>query len=179
MTHTAKIYGSGLYDLAMEDGLVDVLMEQLQQVRSLFRENPDYVKLLSEPSIPKAERIKLIDDAFGAQCERYLINFLKLLCEHGLVHEFAGCCEEYTQRYNADHNITEAVVYSAVDLTEAQTESLRAKLEAMSTKTVILTQKKDASVVAGLRVEIEGKQLDGTVKGRMSGLSRKLEEMTI
>ena len=41
MTHTAKIYGSGLYDLAMEDGLVDVLMEQLQQVRSLFRENPD------------------------------------------------------------------------------------------------------------------------------------------
>ena len=100
MTHTAKIYGSGLYDLAMEDGLVDVLMEQLQGVRSLFRENPDYVKLLSEPSIPKAERIKLIDDAFGVQCERYLINFLKLLCEHGLVQEFAGCCEEYTQRYN-------------------------------------------------------------------------------
>ena len=66
-----------------------------------------------------------------------------------------------------------------MDLTEAQTESLRAKLEAMSKKTVILTQKKDASVVAGLRVEIEGKQLDGTVKGRMSGLSRKLEEMTI
>ena len=95
------------------------------------------------------------------------------------MHEFAGCCEEYTQRYNADHNITEAVVYSAVDLTETQTESLRAKLEAMSKKTVILTQKKDASVVAGLRVEIEGKQLDGTVKGRMSGLSRKLEEMTI
>ena len=134
MTHTAKIYGSGLYELAMEDGLVDVLMEQLQQVRSLFRENPDYVKLLSEPSIPKAERIKLIDDAFGAQCERYLINFLKLLCEHGLVHEFAGCCEEYTQRYNADHNITEAVVYSAVDLTEAQTESLRAKLDSDAEK---------------------------------------------
>ena len=149
MTHTAKIYGSGLYDLAMEDGLVDVLMEQLQGVRSLFRENPDYVKLLSEPSIPKAERIKLIDDAFGAQCGRYLIN------------------------------ITEATVYSAVDLTAAQAESLKAKLEAMSKKTVILTQKKDASVVAGLRVEIEGKQLDGTVKGRMSGLSRKLEEMTI
>ena len=88
----------------------------------------------------KAERIKLIDDAFGAQCERYLINFLKLLCEHGLVQEFAGCCEEYTQRYNADHNITEATVYSAVDLTAAQAESLKAKLEGHEQKTVILTQ---------------------------------------
>ena len=179
MTQTAKIYGSGLYDLAMEDGLVDVLMQQLQEVRTLFRECPDYVKLLSEPSIPKAERVNLIDTAFGAQAERYLINFMKLLCEHNLMSEFSGCCDEFTRRYNVDHNITEAVVYSAVALTEAQAASLKQKLEAMSGKTVMLTQKQDASIVAGLRVEIDGKQLDGSVKGRLDGLSKKLDEMIV
>ncbi len=179
MTQTAKIYGSGLYDLAMEDGLVDVLMQQLQEVRTLFREYPDYVKLLGEPSIPKAERVKLIDTAFGADTERYLINFMKLLCEHNLMSEFAGCCDEFTRRYNVDHNITEATVYSAVSLTDSQTETLKKKLEAMSGKTVMLTQKTDASIVAGLRVEIDGKQLDGTVKGRMDGLSKKLDEMIV
>lgn len=179
MTQTAKIYGSGLYDLAMEDGLVDVLMQQLQEVRTLFRECPDYVKLLSEPSIPKAERVNLIDTAFGAQAERYLINFMKLLCEHNIMGEFSGCCDEYTRRYNVDHNITEATVYSAIALTDAQADSLKKKLEAMSGKTIMLTQKRDASVVAGLRVEIDGKQLDGTIKGRLDGLSKKLDEMIV
>ena len=46
MTQTAKIYGSGLYDLAMEDGLVDVLMQQLQEVRTLFRGVPGLCKAL-------------------------------------------------------------------------------------------------------------------------------------
>ena len=49
----------------------------------------------------------------------------------------------------------------------------------MSGKTVMLTQKTDASIVAGLRVEIDGKQLDGTIKGRMDGLSKKLDEMIV
>ena len=123
--------------------------------------------------------MNLIDTAFGAQAERYLINFMKLLCEHNIMGEFAGCCDEYTRRYNVDHNITEAIVYSAVALTEAQTESLKRKLEAMSGKTIMLTQKLDASIVAGLRVEIDGKQLDGTIKGRLDGLSKKLDEMIV
>lgn len=174
MTQTAKVYGSGLYDLAMEEGLVELIMEQLKQVRELFRENPDYIKLLGEPSIPKAERVKLIDTAFGASIQRYLLNFLKLLCDHNIIREFAGCCEEYTRRYNVDHNITEAVVYSAIPLSEVQANGLKTRLEKISGKTVLLTQKIDASVVAGLRVEMDGKQLDGTLKGRMSGLSKQL-----
>lgn len=174
MTQTAKVYGSGLYDLAMEEGLVDQLMDQLKEVRELFRENPDYIKLLGEPSIPKAERVKLIDTAFGANVHHYLLNFMKLLCEHNIIREFSGCCEEYTRRYNVDHNITEAVVYSAIPLSEVQAKGLRTRLEKISGKTVLLNQKIDASVVAGLRVEMDGKQLDGTLKGRMSGLSKQL-----
>ena len=52
MTQTARLYGSSLYELAAEEQLTDVLMEQMEEVRQLFRENPEYVKLLGEPSIP-------------------------------------------------------------------------------------------------------------------------------
>ena len=53
MTATARLYGGSLYELAAEEGLSDVLMQQIGEVRKLFQENPDYVKLLMEPSIPK------------------------------------------------------------------------------------------------------------------------------
>ena len=179
MTQTARLYGGSLYDLAVEEKLADTILEQMQEIRDIFRENPDYVKLLSEPSLPKEERIKLIEEAFGGQAERYLVNFIKLLCERGLLGEYAGCCEAFTRRYNAEHGIAEAVVTSAVALSEIQMTALREKLEKISGKKVSLVQKTDPSVLAGLRVELEGKQLDGTVQGRLSGISKKLSEIIV
>ena len=79
MTSTARLYGGSLYELAAGEGLADLLLEQTKEVREIFRENPDYVRLLAEPSIPKKERTELIEAAFGGQAERYLLNFLKLV----------------------------------------------------------------------------------------------------
>ena len=179
MTQIARLYGGSMYELAAQEQLTDTVLEQMQVIRQLFRENPDYVGLLSEPSIPKEERADLLETAFGNEAERYLVNFLKLLCDRGILGDYAGCCEEYTRRYNADHNIATAVVTSAVALSDEQMAALKDKLEKISGKTVSLTQKKDPTVLAGLRVELEGKQLDGTVKSRLDGLSRKLNELII
>jgi len=179
MTQIARLYGGSLYDLAAEEKLTNTVMEQMQEIRNIFRENPDYVKLLGEPSIPKGERLRMVEEAFGSQSERYLVSFIKLLCERNILGEYAGCCEEFIRRYNADHGIVESVVTSAVTLTNEQMEALKERLEKISGKKVSLIQKKDPSVVAGLRVELEGKQLDGTVQGRLSGLSKKLNEIIV
>lgn len=176
MTQTARMYGGSLYELAAQEQLADQIKEQMSQIRLLFRENPDYIRLLSEPSISKDERKELIEKAFGEQAERYLVNFIKLLCERNILREYGGCCDEFVRRYNADHGIAEAVVTSVVTLTPQQMEALKNKLEKISGKKVFLVQKRDAAVLAGLKVELEGKQLDGTVQGRLMGISKKLKE---
>ena len=179
MTQTARVYGGSLYDLAAEEQLTDNIKQQMADILQLFREHPDYIRLLSEPSIPTGERTGLIDKAFGEQAEKYLVSFLKLLCERSILAEFAGCCEEFTRRYNVDHNIAEAVVTSAAGLSEDQLSALKAKLEKISGKHISLIQRVDSSALGGLRVELEGKQLDGTVQGRLSGISRKLNEVIV
>ena len=179
MTQTSRLYGGSLYDLAAEEQLTDVILTQMLQVRELFQENPDYMYLLKEPSIPLEERKGLIETAFGSQAERYLVSFLKMLCERSLLGDYAGCCDEFTRRYNVDNGIAEAVVTSAVALSDEQLEALKEKLEKVSGKRISLIQKVDASVLAGLRVELEGRQLDGTVNGRLAGISRKLNEVIV
>jgi F-type H+-transporting ATPase subunit delta len=121
----------------------------------------------------------MIEAAFGSQAERYLVNFLKLLCERNLLREFSGCCEEYTRRYHADYGIAEAVVVSAVALKENQLAQLKEKLEKLCGKKIYLVQKIDPSVVGGLRVEVDGKQYDGTIQGRMSDLSGKIKNVIV
>ena len=179
MTQIAKLYGGSLYDLAAEEQLADTVAEQMKEIRDIFRENPDYVKLLSEPAIPFEERKGLIETAFGTQAERYLVNFIKLLCERNILHEFAGCCEEFTRRYHAEHGIAEAIVTSAAALKEDQISALKTKLEKISGKKVELKLVVDPTVLAGIRVEIEGRQLDGTVQSRLSGISRRLNDIIV
>lgn len=179
MTQTAKLYGGSLYELAQEEQSTEILMQQMQQIEEIFRENPDYLRLLAEPSIPFEERKGLIETAFGSQAERYLVNFIKLLCERNLLNEYAGCCREYTRRYQRDHNIAEAVVTSAVRLSEEQSLKLTEKLKKMTGKKIILVQKTDPAVLAGIRVEIDGCLLDGTAQGRLSGISRKVNEIIV
>ena len=93
-----------------------------------------------------------------------------------MVRDFGGCCRRYTALYNADRGIAQAEVTSAVPLSGQQLERLRAKLEEISGKKIQLQPKVDPSVLGGLRVSLEGKLLDGTVKGRLDDLRRKVSE---
>ena len=104
-------------------------MEELEAVRGIFADNPDYITLLSEPSVPVKNRTQLLDEAFGGQIHPYLLNFLKILVEKGMLRGFSTCCSTYRRSYNKDHGISEATVISAVPLTDEQAAALKARLE--------------------------------------------------
>ena len=47
MTQAARVYGGSLYDLATEEKLDGQIMEQMNEIRQIFRENPGYLKSVS------------------------------------------------------------------------------------------------------------------------------------
>ena len=179
MTETAKMYGGSLYDLAAEEGLETRILGELDEVQNLLKANPDYLRLLSTPSIPKKERCGLLDEALRGQVHLYVLNFLKILCEKGSLRELSGCARAYRIRYNQAHGILEATAISAVSLTEPQRAALHAKLESLTGKTIDLKTKVDAKVLGGIRLDIEGTELDGTVQNRIASLRRDIAAVTL
>ena len=139
-----------------------------------IKELAAYEKLLAMPSVPKAERCAALDEAFGGQVEVYLLNFLKLLCEKGAIRTLPDCLAEYRARYNEAHGILEATAVTAVPMSEAQTEALKKKLEVLTGKTIALTARVQPGCLGGVRLEVEGTQLDGTVKNRLDEVRRLL-----
>ena len=74
MTKTGKLYGDSLYELALEKDVEQrtyskELIDELRIVKSIFDENPDYIRLLEEPSFSRKARLVLLDKAFGAQAD--------------------------------------------------------------------------------------------------------------
>ena len=155
MTTAWGLYGQSLYDLAVEEKADEQIMEELEAVRGIFAQNPDYITLLCEPSVPVRNRTQLLDEAFGGQIHPYLLNFLKILVEKGMLRGFSTCCSTYRR------------------------SALQAKLEKISGKKVLLSRKVDAKVLGGLSVELDGKLFDGTVGGRLDELRRRVTETVL
>ena len=179
MTEIAKMYGGSLYDLAAEEGLETRILGELDEAAKLLKDNPDYLHLLSTPSIPKKERCGLLDEALRGQVHLYVLNFLKILCEKGTLRELPGCARAYRVCYNQAHGILEAAATTAVAMTEQQVKSLHEKLEKLTGKTIDLKTKVDPAVLGGIRLDIEGTELDGTVQNRLAALRRDIASVTL
>ena len=179
MTETARMYGGSLYDLAAEEGLDERILGELEGVTALLNGDAEYLHLLSIPSIPKKERCALLDEAFRGQVHLYVLNFMKLLCEKGALRELPGCARAYRLRYNEAHGILEATAVSAVPLTAEQTARLHEKLEKVTGKHIDLKPKVEPAVLGGIRLDIEGTELDGTVRNRLAGLRSSIAAATL
>lgn len=179
MTQTAKAYGGAMYELARDEQLADEILEQMRVLTAVFRQTPDYIKLLATPSISKQERCQILQQDFGGTLQKYLLNFMKLLTERGLIREFEACCEEYRHRYNEDHGIMEAVAVTAIALNDDLQTKLVKKLSDITGKTIDLTNKVDPTVLGGIRLEMDGTQLDGTIRRRLDDVRTLLRNTVL
>ncbi len=176
MNRAAKNYADALLEVAHEDGVDDLVLSQFADVRKLLDENPDYVKLIFAPNIPKEERVALLDEAFSGRIHVYLLSFLKLLCEQGYFYEYQYCETRYRTYYNTIHGIIAAVAVTAVPLRPEQIEKLRVRLSELTGKQVGMENRVDPSVLGGVRLEYEATELDGTVRQKLDGISRTLSD---
>lgn len=174
MTDLAREYGEGLYALCAEEKLTEDMLAELQALKSLFRQEPDFCRLLSNMSLPKQERVQILDSALRGQVHPYMLNFLKLLCERGILHEFEGCEAAFRESFNRDHAVVEATVTTVTALSDAQRLKLKSRLRDMTGKTVHLTEKTDPAVMGGVLLEMNGQRYDNTVRHRLEEIHRAM-----
>lgn len=173
MTAAEKEYGSALYALAAEEHCEDPVLKGLELAAQAFRAQPEYLKLVQNPALPMSERLGLLDEAFGG-VHPYVLNVLKILCGKSALSLTGGCLAQYRALLYQARGILPVQAVSAVALTEAQRQQLAERLSARTGLTVQLETRVDPSMLGGVRLRYEGKELDGTASGRLAALRRAL-----
>ena len=179
MTEVATTYGQAMYDLAREENLSKQLLDELTALSGSFEGEPEFIRLLSSPNIPKEERVRILDDSFRGKLHPYVLNFLKVLTEKGYMKHFTGCCRVYRQQYNLDHGIVPVTAYTAVPLSDELRRKLTAKLSTVTGKTIELDCRIDPETLGGVRLDFDGKQVDGTVRRRLEDIRGLLKNTVL
>lgn len=176
MMQTNKEYATALFSLAAENDAVDEYQKSLQEIKKIFKENPEYTNVLKSPAIPLSERISFIEETFGETYTEYLVSFLQVLCENGHISEIISCIDEFFELVRVYKNRTIATVYYVKPLTEKQKSALLEKLQKISGKVIEPEFIKDESLMGGIKVQIDDKIFDGSIKNRLNKVKGVISE---
>ena len=174
MNQSAAIYAGSLYSLASEENITAQILNEMNTVHSILSAEPDFVTLLASYGISKEERTAMLDTCLRGKIHPYMLNFLKLITERGLIRQFGECCAAYQKLYNEEMGILPVSVLSAVPLDDAQKARLKEKLDKITGKDVQLCCTVDPQCIGGIRVDYDNKQIDGTVAKRLSSMAELL-----
>lgn len=167
MTKMSNEYADALFSLAMDNHAEEETLSALHLIRDSFRQEPDALALLASPSIPKSERLKVLEEAFGAHLPEHVMGYMHVLCNNGHISEFADSVKAYEGLFDSARKLSTAYVTSAVALTEAEKRGLQAKLEKRLGRTIRLECAIDESLLGGLVVRVDGKVIDGSLKHKL------------
>ena len=179
MTDVGSVYGASLYELAKEESLAAVIGEQLAVLQESFRQEPEFIRLLSSPNLSKAERCQILEDSFRGKIQPYILNFLKILTEKNYIRHFSSCCDAYADLFNRDNGILVVTAVTAVALNQQQKEKLTNKLNQITGKQISLRCRIDPKVYGGVRLDYDGKRLDDTVSHRLDSIRDLLDKTVL
>ncbi len=170
MISTSNDFAEALFMLAVEKDCLKEFKSDLDKVKAVFSENPDYSLLLSSPDISNEKRAELIDAAFSSEIDEYIINFLKVLCKYNKIGLLEETVKIFSELKKQAENRVSAKVYSAVPLSDEQIEKLKDKLTAKLGSKVKIKTAIDPDIIGGIKIQFEDKIIDGSIKKQLKDI---------
>ena len=157
---------------AIEAG--DVL-RQLRSVEDLLSGSHELRAVLSTPAITTARKIAVLNKLSAELgVSHVMANFLSVLLDHQRITYLSQVRASFEAIVDRNSGVVRAEITSAQPLDDAQSQALQTALNQLSGKLVKMKTSVDPSLIGGVVARIGSTVYDGSVRGQLDGLRRKL-----
>jgi len=171
-------YASALFDLALSEKKIPAVEKDLSRFDDLLAGSEDLKRLIVSPVFSSDDQFKAIDALLTkAKITGLVGNFIRVVARNRRLFAMQNMLPAY-RRLVADHKgeVT-AQVTVAAKLTAPQTKDLKAALKSVVGKEVAIDATVDPSILGGMIVKVGSKQIDTSIKTRLSSLKLALKEV--
>ncbi|MEH7119525.1 F0F1 ATP synthase subunit delta [Neobacillus vireti] len=173
-TMVAKRYASALFQIANEQQILGQVEEDLRVVKEVLEYNPDLKAVLKSSKLTIDKKKEIVKNAF-ASVNVYVLNTVLILIDRHREDQIAEVTDQFLELANEAMGIAEAEVYSARELTDAERDALSATFAAkIGKKSLRIENIVDSSLLGGIRLRIGNRIYDGSLRGKLDRLERKL-----
>jgi len=175
-TILARRYAKALFAVGKEEGKYEDYNQTLQGVAGLYVSHPEVVDALTNPLYPLDIRQKVMAGMVESMgVEKIMANFLNLLVEKKRAAILPEVAEEFQAMVDSEKNVSHGSVVSAIELSDALQDKVRAALEKLTGKKVELTTIVDPSIIGGIIAKVGDLELDGSIRTQLAGLKDSIK----
>lgn len=174
-----KRYAEALFEAGVELNKLNEFKDEIKFVADVFEENEKLKVIFEHPKLSKAEKKDILNELFKEKVSTEILNLCYIMVDKGRSKYIKLVSEEYNNLANKKQGIVEAKAITAVAMTNEEVQSLQTTLSKKLDKKVNLSNAIDSSVVGGVVVEVEGKIIDGSIKGKLNDIYKSLNNMKL
>ncbi len=176
----SKTYGDALFELAVEEGKIDVLLEEIEQLQKILAENADFGSLMNHPKIIKEEKIEVAKTVFEGRVSEELLGFLTIIISKDRYREIDEILKYFVAKVKEYKGIGIATVTTAVPLKDSQCKEVEKKLlDTTQYKSMEISYDVDGSLIGGMVIRIGDRVVDSSIKTKLSELQKDLLKVQI
>jgi F-type H+-transporting ATPase subunit delta len=174
----ANQYAKALLDVVSKPGSPlksETALDQLNVAVQLLKQTPELRYALLSPAVTPAQKRRVI----GRICQMAAIdtplrNFLCILIGHRRMPLLPTICASFRAQLDEQLGLIRTDISSARPLRAEQKQGLETKLAALTGGAIRCSYADDGALLGGVTVKMGSKVLDGSVRGQLDALRRRL-----
>lgn len=168
----ASRYAKSLIDLSKEQGKLDLVKGDMEQLIGVLKQNPELMAVLRNPIMKTDKKKSILKALFQDKIEPTILSFFNILINKGRGGILYDIALEFVREYNEVKGIVNATVVSAAKLSEENFNQLKAQIAQQINAEVILTNTVDPSLIGGFVVKVGDRQVDASIAGKLNKLEK-------
>ena len=171
---TVTPYADALMSLAQSQNLTDEFGSNCADILGMLDGSPELTQILSNPIVKIADKKAILGKIVGETIHPFMVNFLMILVERRRIVNLTEICQQYQAALRKLKGIVLAEVTSAVALTDAQTQSVRDRVQGLTNaSSVEIAAKIDPAIIGGVIIKFGSQVIDSSLRAeiRRLGLS--------
>ncbi len=167
----ARRYAEALHQLAVEKGALDEVTHGLDQVRGLLAGDANLSSQFLRSRAAEDEKNRMVREWIGAGVHRLVSNLLHLLVERRREGITLDCILAFFQILEEEQGVIRVLLETARPMDDAARERLVSCLAEATGKQVIAELRVDESLIGGVRLIVDSRLIDGSVRRKIERLA--------
>jgi len=167
----ADRYAVALYDLALEKKLVDPVLHDLKNVKTLLNENKDLNLVVKSPLINSQDKLNILQTLLKKiQANQLTTTFLKVIEKNKRFSKLASIISQFMNINSIKRGDVLADITSADKLNDEQKNNISNQLKNILGDKLSLTFDVDKKIMGGLVVKVGSKMIDTSLANKINKL---------
>jgi len=167
-------YAKPIFDLAIEQNLLEAQNEDMHLFAQTIKENPEFAAVLKNPVIRGFKKLRILKGIFEGKVHALSMALIELLTKKDREALLDDIAIAFQEMYDAHKNIQKVDFISTIELDTQEKENLTNLLSKQINKTVVLNTKIDTRLIGGFVLRIGDRQIDHSIRSGLQRLKTKL-----